>query len=255
MEYQKQNFQDGEILKAERLNHMENGIAEVARCVCNPNLLDNWYFADPINQRGKTTYSGVGYAIDRWCFDGNATITLNDNGTITITSNEDYPFWGFFQPIEKLQNVEMTGSIFVTDFTGEPAIVLQEYQSDTYDTVLNMGVAVGLVSGTGTPHTGNKYRFGMILKAGESVTVSGAKLELGCRQTLARQENGEWVLNDAPPNRQQELAKCQRYFQTFATQSLRPTDEMDFRPVMRVTPALGTISVNGKTLYTASADL
>ena len=38
-------------------------------------------------------------------------------------------------------------------------------------------------------------------------------MELGSEQTLAYQdENGNWILNDPPPNKQQELAKCQRYF-------------------------------------------
>lgn len=39
-----------------------------------------------------------------------------------------------------------------------------------------------------------------------------AKLELGNKQTLACQDGGKWVLNDPPPNPQQELAKCQRYY-------------------------------------------
>ena len=30
------------------------------------NLLDNSYFVNPINQRGQSSYSGTGYAIDRW---------------------------------------------------------------------------------------------------------------------------------------------------------------------------------------------
>lgn len=38
-----------------------------------------------------------------------------------------------------------------------------------------------------------------------------AKLEVGNRQTLARQEGDRWILNDPPPNFQQELAKCQRH--------------------------------------------
>ena len=46
---------------------------------------------------------------------------------------------------------------------------------------------------------------------GASATLIAAKLELGTRSTLARLVNGEWVLNDPPPNFQQELAKCQRY--------------------------------------------
>ena len=31
-----------------------------------PNLLDNWYFANPVNQRGQTSYTGTGYTVDRW---------------------------------------------------------------------------------------------------------------------------------------------------------------------------------------------
>lgn len=85
--------------------------------------------------------------------------------------------------------------------------------------------------------------------------VYAIKLELGSQQTLAHQDaDGNWVLNEIPDYGEQ-LARCQRYFQTFATESLRPTNALDFRPVMRATPALSTITVGGKTLYTASADL
>ena len=64
-----------------------------------------------------------------------------------------------------------------------------------------------------------------------------------------------WVLNDPPPNFQQELAKCQRYYQLYATQSLRPSNAVDCRPVMRTTPAQGTISVGGTTYYYNDANL
>lgn len=42
------------------------------------------------------------------------------------------------------------------------------------------------------------------------------KLELGPVQTLAhKDENGNWILNDPPPNKALELTKCQRYFVSF----------------------------------------
>ena len=42
--------------------------------------------------------------------------------------------------------------------------------------------------------------------------VQAAKLELGSQQTLAHQDAaGNWVLNDPPPDKTLELAKCQRY--------------------------------------------
>lgn len=44
-------------------------------------------------------------------------------------------------------------------------------------------------------------------------TLVAAKLEIGAQQTLARKDaDGNWILNDPPPNKALELAKCQRYF-------------------------------------------
>lgn len=37
------------------------------------------------------------------------------------------------------------------------------------------------------------------------------KLEFGPVQTLAHKEGNNWILNDPPPNKALELAKCQRY--------------------------------------------
>ena len=55
--------------------------------VYNPNLLDNWYFVDPVNQRNvNSTISAKGYFIDRWILvEGSVEITklgLVLNGTI-----------------------------------------------------------------------------------------------------------------------------------------------------------------------------
>ena len=51
------------------------------------NLLDNSNFRNPVNQRGKTSYSAEGYSIDRWYFynpNGDGTVTIN-NGYISLT--------------------------------------------------------------------------------------------------------------------------------------------------------------------------
>lgn len=45
-----------------------------------------------------------------------------------------------------------------------------------------------------------------------NVLIKAAKLELGSVQTLAHLDGSTWVLNDPPPNKALELAKCQRYF-------------------------------------------
>ena len=48
----------------------------------------------------------------------------------------------------------------------------------------------------------------------DGLYIKAAKLELGPVQTLAhKDENGNWILNDPPPSKALELAKCQRYFE------------------------------------------
>ena len=65
----------------------------------NPNLLDNWYFADPINQRGQTEYlptSGLSYAIDRWYL-SNAGMRLSLNpgyARLTGVTTTGYAYTG-----------------------------------------------------------------------------------------------------------------------------------------------------------------
>jgi hypothetical protein len=89
----------------------------------------------------------------------------------------------------------------------------------------------------------------------DSIRAIAAKLEIGSTQTLAHLDGSTWVLNELP-NFSMELAKCQRYFQTFRTQSLRPTYGADCRPVMASeTPTAGTITSGSVTYYTLSSDL
>lgn len=52
------------------------------------NLLDNSDFGNPVNQRGKTTYTGAGYTIDRWKSNsGNSIVAVND-GYLTLLSSD-----------------------------------------------------------------------------------------------------------------------------------------------------------------------
>ena len=140
----------------------------------NPNLLDNWWFVEPIDQR---TYANIkkapdtGYFIDRWRrASGNVTVSKKQgiilNGTIE-------------QVLEFAPEQEVTASYLTSD----------GIQTATYD------------SATKT----------FSITTSEDTLIIAAKLEIGTEQTLARQEDDSWVLNDAPPNPALELAKCQRY--------------------------------------------
>ena len=66
----------------------ETSIAEHYRSFSNRNLLDNWYFAKPINQNGKSEYVGNGYGIDRWV-STNSKLTVSIQGDcIRLTTAE-----------------------------------------------------------------------------------------------------------------------------------------------------------------------
>ena len=58
------------------------------------------------------------------------------------------------------------------------------------------------------PTSDPKFGVDIVSMTGTTLYIYAVKLEIGDTQTLAREENGQWVLNDPPPNYALELAKC-----------------------------------------------
>ena len=185
----------------------------------NPNLLDNWYFGNPVNQRGKTEYTAGGvYTLDRWMSSTTTkTIKILDDH-LSIVDTADYG--AFLQRFEYkgllgrtvtlsalakrtaqgAQNPYITVMIGNNKFEGYGEIV----QSDDYQ----LSSCTATLPAT-APSEG--YFFADIVgMAGSSVDIKAAKLELGDTQTLAHKENGVWVLNEIPDYGEQ-LRRCQRY--------------------------------------------
>lgn len=170
----------------------------------NDNLLDNWYFVDPINQRGQISYSGPGYMIDRWfLWDSSSSCTLSEDGVS-----------GSGWMCERLENVSiprgMQCTLSILSANGVNA--LQFYDETNSVNIVNKPVNSSFGGATfSVPTTCNAARIGVNFKSGSA--VKAVKLELGPVQTLAHKDaSGNWVLNDPPPNKALELAKCQRYF-------------------------------------------
>lgn len=165
----------------------------------NPNILDNWYFADPINQRGQTSYT-AGYGIDRWYSTG--TMSINVSG-LTVTQMLKQLIEGG----ESFNNKSLTMSIlFASGELGTVAGVMN-MNSDSWDAAKHIDSGwIGL-----RLQTNGLIDFRYTCE--QPTTVIAAKLELGSQQTLAHKEGDTWVPNDPPPNKATELAKCQRYFQ------------------------------------------
>lgn len=267
----------GQPAQVDQLDHTAQQIDDglnIVRGVSNPNLLDNWYFGNLVNQRGQTSYTTNPntsiYSIDRWKIWGqytaNDTLSIND-GYISFNSN-GHGYGGITTAIESagLRGETLTLSVLGRGrTTGRSAwITIDSYDASdvqnriysfymSFDTIFSIIQKNGLV----VPSNSVTLRIQMLSSNddGGIYDFKAVKLELGDQQTIAHQDaNGNWVLNEIPDYGEQ-LLRCQRYFQTFSKESLRPTDALDFRPVMRANPALSTITVDGKTLYAASADL
>ena len=251
---------DGPTIDAAVTRASEGGSIDAAiQAKPNPNLLDNWYFGNPVNQRGHTEYNTMSYAIDRWrTWDEPTSVCLKVvEGGIQIAYalhqfHEAYVYKALIGKNVTISVLFADGKLFYKTFK------ISESASEWYSVDVSYGgvssVKLGIQPSDTTDLVSNFFRVNVTESGTLSNTILAVKLELGSQQTLAHQENSVWQLNETPDYGEQ-LARCQRYFQTFATESLRPTNALDFRPVMRATPALSTITVGGKTLYTASADL
>ena len=227
MIYEKQTFVDGEVLTAGQLNRIEDALARIAASTSNPNLLDNAYFVNPINQRGQTVY-GSGYSIDRFAVNGTgATLTLNQGAVTLASADIQAVFIQAFENSAYLVGKTVTLSALVKNNSGGVRLGIARSSTGLYNEngVANMSNVSGdgivaLTATLGDVLTGTqRFNFCLYLSENASCDIVAMKLELGSQQTLARQENGAWILNDPPPNKQQELAKCQRYFQRISNKS------------------------------------
>lgn len=79
------------------------------------NLLDNSYFINPVNQRGKTNYIGAGYGMDRWESSSSRTVVNIVNGGIECYNNNPDGGEAWIQqamPTETLSYTEEQDNIY-----------------------------------------------------------------------------------------------------------------------------------------------
>ena len=224
----------------------------------NLNLLKNADFRNPVNRNGKSEYTAAGYTIDRWIIGSEARKIqiLNDCIKMTALTNSGYPY--FRQSVEWpmvlagktityscLCRAESASDVWCEIRYNNKQVAIQRatVQSGkqillfiTYNvpqTVTSLSVSVGLA----------------VSALNMDIDLIAAKLELGPVQTLAHKEGDIWVLNDPPPNKALELAKCQRFaisnlrgYQIIETQAKDIGGYFFPTPVtMRATPALSKI--------------
>lgn len=187
--------------------------------ISNPNMLDNWYFQSPINQRREKTYNITGinqYFIDRWI--GTYINTVLEEDGLLITSSRS-PTFSMYQRVENPQALAgktVTFSLLCSEAASVTMAIRGDIGSGSTN-VSGKNLAVdtpGLHTITcKLPENVVILAPGFLVRAGGRIKVIAAKLELGSQQTLAHKEGDIWVLNDPPPNPALELLKCQKYFE------------------------------------------
>ena len=188
----------------------------------NPNLLDNWFFGRPVNQRGQVEWvsSASAYVpcVDRWNWFGQyvagSTLKLLDDGLQLIGEpNVAGLYQHISQKIEKDRlpiGAAVTLSALVK--SESDASIILCIDDKNYTTVAVKANVWELITYTlNAPSVEQTYNISIQWNtAGTTFTVKAAKLELGSTQTLAHKENGVWVLNEIPDFGEQ-LRRCQRY--------------------------------------------
>lgn len=191
-----------------RPNTWMPNIAEVGGV--NPNLLDNWYFANPVNQRGLTIYEAGQkahvYTIDRWWLDTWYRILTIVTGGISLSVSVDggCSLCQLVEGLEQLDGMTVTLSVMVNGTVRSKTGVLERG---------SFSVGSGSEGNVGLSWSAdfNCYNVYMYTSNPDNV-FQAIKLELGSTQTLAHQDtDGNWVLNEIP-DYGEELQKCRRYY-------------------------------------------
>lgn len=184
----------------------------------NPNLLDNPDFK--INQRGLSVYSqstkGQKMTIDRWAIykqssteTGDVTLTPSSSGG-SVLNNQTDGTAVMYQRIENFSDlfgkqvtysVSINGSVLSLTATCTNATAQSGNVVYTKDKSAWLRILVVLDT---------YIQFEIYLKAGTSITVDWAKVEIGSVATPF-----------CPPNPATELAKCQRYLTVYRGNNVR----------------------------------
>lgn len=227
MSYKSPKWNNGSAppLSAENMQALTDAVqehGEALETMCNPNLLDNWYFGNPVNQKGQTEWLSSASAnipcVDRWNWWGqyaaDATLKLSNDGLQLIgTAGVAGLYQRIEQRIEKDRlPVGATVTLSALVKAEADASIILSMGGQNYVTVAVQANVWELITFTSNaPSVEQTYDISIQRNtAGATFTVKAVKLELGSQQTLAHQENGVWVLNEIPKSGDQ-LAECQRY--------------------------------------------
>ena len=154
---------------------MSQGIVSVENDVSmirNNNLLDNWYFKDPVNQREVSgTINSKGYFIDRWIL-SDGEVTLTDEGLILNGTIQQKLEWA-------------VGDRYIASALTTNGMIDAEYD--------------------------NENKIFTITASGECLIAAKLEIS-DYQTLAHQESDGSWMLNDSPPNKDTEETRCKRYY-------------------------------------------
>lgn len=177
--------------------------------IINPNLLDNWYFGNPVNQRGQTEYTGAGYTIDRWkTNNANQALALDTDGISYEAAAQGQLSEWLEVPFESIAGKTITISAIINGILYSESATVQGNIPTAYTTLAEITVNSALRVRLGYSTYQSRLEFVVAFSGAGSCKLLAAKLEPGEGQTLAHQDgNGNWVLNEIP-DYAVEYVKC-----------------------------------------------
>lgn len=235
---------------------------------CSPNLLDNWYFPNPVNQRGQTSYtrgSADGYGIDCWkMMTATPNVTTIGDGYLQLSQNA--LIGQLLEDPYELCDKRVTASALTTvglfSFSANvpSKAELSAITKDMSIGSANITVPEGTTGYIGLMHThGHNTMLRLRAYEGHTINFIAAKLELGDQQTLAHQDaDGNWLLNEIPSYAEQ-VSRCQRYLIPLASYQcpasiLGANSILFFVPLPVTMRTLPTIKQNGFQVLSKSGE-
>ena len=179
------------------------------------NILHNWDFRNPVNQRGLATYEGVTrYSIDRWIRENNLRMSVQASGLVVTTLNNGGTW--LFQHIEN-SHLYLGRTITISAVINGIMIAHTLTLPTAFAQTTNILYPAGGNVGVGMIIRGQQLSACVALthvSGGTAATVQAVKLEMGTASTLA---------NDAPMDFGKELAICQRFYEKSVNMAVDPS--------------------------------
>lgn len=210
----------------------------------NPNLLINGDFR--VNQRGKTSYTGAIYTIDRWQGSTYLTVTPQANGGVVLSSNGGQGY--FIQRIEDTDTLwgkTLTMSYSINGVVYSATATLPSSQPSQGASFIEGNWVNGMVRVRLYYYlSSKKLAFTFDINNNVTITIDYAKLEIGSVATAF-----------SPRPYAEEIPMCMRYYQIRSNTYTIQAKAID-RPIpMRVDGTIGTTTIDGVAYNTVDAEI